>query len=108
MDADSPALGDDAMEVLLAHTWPGNVRELENCLISAAVVARGGVIHTEHLTIGAGFDSSSAPLGSLEDAERAHVLRVFTASGRHKSRTAEILGVSRPRLDRLLEKYGIA
>ena len=46
--------------------------------------------------------------GTLEAAERDHVARVYGATGRNKSRTAEALGVSRPRLDRLLEKHGIA
>jgi ActR/RegA family two-component response regulator len=39
--------------------------------------------------------------------EREHVARVFAATGSHKSRTAQILGVSRPRLDRLLRKHRI-
>ena len=33
--------------------------------------------------------------------------RVLAATGGHKSRTAQILGVSRPRLDRLLAKHGL-
>jgi DNA-binding protein Fis len=36
------------------------------------------------------------------------VARVLEATGGHKSRTAEVLGVSRARLNRLLEKYGLA
>jgi DNA-binding NtrC family response regulator len=39
--------------------------------------------------------------------EREHVARVLEATGGHKSRTAGILGVSRPRLDRLIERYGL-
>ena len=42
---------------------------------------------------------------TTEDAE--HVRRTLEATGGHKARAAEILGVSRPRLNRLLEKYGI-
>ena len=39
--------------------------------------------------------------------EREHVARVLEATDGHKSRTAEILGVSRPRLDRMIERYGL-
>jgi DNA-binding NtrC family response regulator len=39
--------------------------------------------------------------------EREHVAQVLEATGGHKSRTAEVLGVSRPRLDRMIERYGL-
>jgi len=34
-------------------------------------------------------------------------MRVLQATGGHKSRTAEILGISRPRLDRLIARHEI-
>jgi transcriptional regulator with GAF, ATPase, and Fis domain len=46
-------------------------------------------------------------LSSLDDMEREQVLRVLTATNHHKGKAAEILGVSRPRLRRLMEKHGI-
>ena len=48
-----------------------------------------------------------AKLSSLDDVEREQVVRVLAATGNHKGRTADILGVSRPRLRRLMEKYGL-
>ena len=42
-----------------------------------------------------------------ERVEKEHVRRTLEATGGHKARAAEILGVSRPRLNRLLEKYGL-
>ena len=97
----------DAMRVLQAYAWPGNVRELEHCLTRAIVKARGGVIHSDDLTLGARTESSPNSLSSLEGAERDHLARVFSATGFQKAKTAEILGVSRPRLDRLLRKHGL-
>lgn len=108
MNADAVVISDDAERILAAHAWPGNVRELENCLIRAIVLARAGVIRPEHLVLSPVTGGSEAPFVSLEEAERDHVARVYEATGRQKTRTAEILGVSRPRLDRLLEKHGIA
>ena len=41
------------------------------------------------------------------DVEREHMARVLAATGGHKTRAAEILEISRPRLARLIEKYGL-
>jgi two-component system response regulator AtoC len=101
------AISTEAMRVAQAYHWPGNVRELEHCLTRAIVKARGGVIHVEDLTLGAAPNSSPANFGSLENAERDHIARVFASTGYQKVKTAEILGVARPRLDRLLRKHGL-
>src|SRR5689334_22879452 len=108
MDCEMVALSEEAIRMLTAHTWPGNVRELENCLVRAVVVARGGVIRPEHLILSTATNGHDTPFHSLEAAERDHISRVFAATGRQKTRTAEILGISRPRLDRLLRKHGLA
>jgi DNA-binding NtrC family response regulator len=108
MECEAVTLSDEAVRALAAHSWPGNVRELENCLVRAVVSARGGVIRPEHLILSATSNGHDAQLHSLDDAERDHIARVFAATGRQKTRTAEILGISRPRLDRLLLKHGIA
>jgi DNA-binding NtrC family response regulator len=101
-----PALSPAALDQLIAHQWPGNVRELENCLMRAVVVAAGSVIRPEHLTL-ASPRGAKVDLSSLEDVEREQIVRVLAATDGHKARAADILGVSRPRLNRLLEKYGI-
>jgi DNA-binding NtrC family response regulator len=102
-DRPVPLLAPEAMDLLLSHTWPGNVRELENCLTRAVVLATGDVIRPEHLELARREDAGE--LGTLETAERDHVTRVLTATQGHKSKAAEVLGISRPRLDRLIDKY---
>jgi DNA-binding NtrC family response regulator len=102
-----PVLSNDALSRLVEHDWPGNVRELENCLARAVVVASGGVIRPEHLAITHPREPGTAALASLTVIEKEHVRRTLEATGGHKARAAEILGVSRPRLNRLLEKYGL-
>jgi len=108
MKSEPVVISDDAARVLSAHSWPGNVRELENALVRAVVLARAGVIRPEHLILSPGANGADVAFVSLEEAEGDHIARVYAATGRQKSRTAEILGVSRPRLDRLLNKHGIA
>jgi Nif-specific regulatory protein len=100
-----PVLSDEALDRLMSHSWPGNVRELENCVLRAVVVAAGNVIRAEHLSIASPRRPSSAPLWSLDQIEREHLTRVLAATEGHKGKAAEILGVSRPRLTRMLRKY---
>ena len=104
----APVLSPEARDLLVTHDWPGNVRELENCLTRAVVLASGDVIRAEHITFGAEVSGSSsvAPL-TLEALERTHVERTLAGLDGHKARTARVLGISRPRLDRLLRKYGL-
>jgi two-component system, NtrC family, response regulator HydG len=100
-----PVLSDEAAAKLLEHSWPGNVRELQNCIARALVTAAGKVIRREHVQ----FSDRAAPVSgtnlTLAAVERLHVARVLEATGGHKTRAAEILDISRPRLDRLIEKY---
>ena len=103
-----PVLSHAAIEVLMRYSWPGNVRELENCLTRALVVARGDVIRPEHVLVGRVTTGEPASLPTLDSVERAHVERVLAATGGRKAETARTLGISRPRLDRLLAKHGLA
>jgi DNA-binding NtrC family response regulator len=106
LEVQEPVLSPDALDRLVHHPWPGNVRELENCLTRAVVQASGSVIRPEHLALAAPAAASSpAHLRSLDEVERDHVARVLEAVGGHKGRAAEALGISRPRLNRLLAKY---
>jgi DNA-binding NtrC family response regulator len=103
-----PRLPDATVEALLRHDWPGNVRELENCLTRAIALATGGVIRQQHLGLGDGPQdrTSSGVLRNLQEVEIEHVRHVLTAADGNKTRAAEILGISKPRLYRLLEKHG--
>src|SRR4029078_6618253 len=100
-------LAPDGIARLMEHERPGNVRELENCLMRALVVASGGVIHAEHLSIASPGAIRDERVASLEALERTHVTRVLELAAGHKGRAADLLGVSRPRLNRLIEKYGL-
>jgi len=103
-----PRLPDATVEALLRHDWPGNVRELENCLTRAIALATGGVIRQRHLGLGDGPQDRTAAgvLRNLQEVEIEHVRRVLAAADGNKTRAAEILGISKPRLYRLLEKHG--
>jgi len=105
---DAPVLSTETVDELMKHAWPGNVRELENCLIRAMVMSKGDVIHRDTLGLTPPRGNSQARMTTLEQLEGEQVAEVLKATDGHKSRTAEILGVSRPRLDRLIEKHELA
>jgi DNA-binding NtrC family response regulator len=103
----------EALTALTAYHWPGNVRELENVMERAVILARSGRITVDALPIRtepvAAFraEQGPAPLVSLETMERDHIQRILTSTGYHKSRSAEILGISRKTLDRKILEYGL-
>jgi len=103
---ETPTLSDAALKLLQAHSWPGNVRELENCLTRAVLLASGSVIRPDHISISSASEKVG-PLAPLSEVDREHVTRVLAASGGNKSRAAKILRVSRARLNRLLQRFGL-
>jgi DNA-binding NtrC family response regulator len=107
MGGSPPVLSREAVHALVRHEWPGNVRELENCVLRAMALAAGGVIRPEHLALTRLEEGDEPVTASLADLEREHIARVLTYTGGHKARASDILGVSKPRLNRLLRKYGL-
>jgi two-component system response regulator AtoC len=100
------------MKVLQAYDWPGNVREMENALIRAVVLAHGPALSQEHLSLANGRPQTSSAAAEPEDqtldaVEAAHVKRILRRTGGNKRSAAKILGISRPRLDRILERHAI-
>jgi DNA-binding NtrC family response regulator len=103
-----PVMSGDAMRLLTEHPWPGNVRELENSVLRAAVLAAGSVIRPEHLSIASPHAAEEQRgVKPLHEVERDEVARALSTTGGHKARAADLLGISRPRLDRLIEKYDL-
>jgi two-component system response regulator AtoC len=102
-----PALSDEAVTALLQHPWPGNVRELENCLTRAVVLATGDVVREEHLALVVPEREPRGPFPTLEGVEAEYLARALAFTDGNRTRAAEIMGISKPRLYRMMEKYGI-
>ncbi len=102
-----------AAEKLLAYEWPGNVRELENCIESAVALARFDEIsvndlptrvrqfHSQRVVVAA---ENAEDLITLEELDHRYLRRVLTLLNGNKSRAAQILGVDRRTLYRMLER----
>jgi two-component system NtrC family response regulator len=105
----SMQLTDDALDAIAAHTWPGNVRELENCLKRAVIMADGNRITADDLGLEAVEpDAEFFNLRRVRDeAEHQAVLRVLARTNGNIARAAEILGISRPSLYDLMNRFGL-
>jgi len=111
LHADVTGLTRAALASLQQYDWPGNVRELEHTLTRATVLCRGPLIDAEHLSLGrahrTGSVSSDPADDSLRAVEASHVRRILARTGGNKRETARILQISRPRLDRLIDRYDL-
>ena len=95
----------DAMNQLQQQPWLGNVRELENAVERAMVVGREPELHEQDF-IFKPPDVSNGSSKTLEDMERAHILRVVQECGGNQSHAAVILDIDRVTLYHRLKKYG--
>ncbi|MCM0082726.1 sigma-54 dependent transcriptional regulator [Geomonas sp. Red32] len=103
---------DDALRLLTYYDWPGNIRELENVMERAVILARTECITPKELPMWKKEPEAppkkDVPLVSLENMERDHIAHTLESTGFHKSKSADILGISRRTLDRKIAEYAIA
>lgn len=102
-----------AQVILARYSWPGNVRELENVLGNACMMLQGNMIDVydlpEHLRNSPPKETApnaTEPLLSLEELDRHHAVQVLARVEGNKVRAAEVLGISRATLYRLLGNGG--
>jgi DNA-binding NtrC family response regulator len=92
---------------LATYSWPGNVREMENVLGNACMMADGNLIDIadlpERLRTPASQDAvASEEILSLEEVQRRHILKVIELLGGNKTRAAEVLGIGRATIFKIL------
>ena len=102
-----PTLTPALMQALTQHDWPGNLRELGDRIAQALVVAPGGTLDVDDLSM---LETASMPAAGPESAEEAERRRILEALGRcagNQSQAAKMLGISRRTLVSRLDKYGL-
>jgi two-component system NtrC family response regulator len=100
---------DDAIKAIESYCWPGNVRELENKIKGAVIMADGKLVTASDLGLEPG-DGEPESLNLREVRQRAEskAIRVaLTRSYGNISKAAELLGITRPTLYDLMNKYGL-
>lgn len=103
---------DDAVNALLQYRWPGNVRELQNKVKSAAIMSDGKQISEKDLALNMDMTGQEDALcfnlkQVREAAEKQAVKRALSISNGNISNTASLLGITRPTLYTLIEKYSL-
>jgi DNA-binding NtrC family response regulator len=102
------AISDSAMERLKGHGWPGNIREMENFVQCGVLQSEGKVLEAHHLpsfeelVVEAGATAGADRVARLQDVVERHVLHVLKRCDGNKLRAAEMLGISRSTLYRML------
>lgn len=104
------SFSDDANNAIEAYLWPGNVRELENKIKGAVIMADGNQITARDLGID---DAEPGPetlnLREVRRLAESKAIRVALMKAFGKiTRAAEMLGVTRPTLYDLMNKYGLS
>jgi two-component system, NtrC family, response regulator HydG len=94
----------EAMNLLQQQPWTGNVRELENAVERAMVVAQEPEIKAQDFVFKAAASNGSPK--TLEEMEKAHILRTLEQCHWNQSRAAEMLDIDRVTLHHKLKKYG--
>lgn len=110
-----------AMDALLKYSWPGNVRELENAVERAAILCLGEYISERELpmAVSSALKNGDAPAlaelqgtagvepvsMTLDEMERAAILRTLQDTGDNKSEAARRLGITRATLHNKLRRY---
>jgi DNA-binding NtrC family response regulator len=100
-------IADEAMERMHLYRWPGNVRELVVALRDGVLQSEGEVLELHHLHLAETTEPVSSSLDTgesvlLQDAVHRHVLHVLKSCEGNKLRAAEMLGISRSTLYRML------
>lgn len=95
-----------ALQAITSHAWPGNVRELENRVKRAMVMAETNRIDANGLELSEDVDTPSLNLRQIRDqAERDTLVQALSLYPNNLTLVAKALGVSRPTLYNLLNKY---
>lgn len=103
------SFSEDALSAIKAHRWPGNIRELQNKVKSSVIMTTGRQVTALDLGFFDHIDKSfelSLNLRTVrERAESIAIQKAYALSDGNMSKTSELLGVTRPTLYSLIEKY---
>jgi two-component system, NtrC family, response regulator len=109
------ALSSEAMRWLQSQPWPGNVRQLRHWIERAVLVGSRETIGVDDIAAAGAMEGADPARDELpavgkmtmDEIEKAMIVKSLRHHGGNVTRVAEALGLSRSALYRRLEKYGI-
>jgi two-component system NtrC family response regulator len=98
----------EALDAIDTYSWPGNVRELENKVKRAIIMADGVMVTPEELQLDVVKTGVTLNLKEArEKIEAEIIMRALNRVNGNISKASELVGVSRPTLYDLMDKYNI-
>ena len=96
-----------ALDLLKSYNWPGNVRELENAIERAVVLSRKRSLDIHDFAFLRPAGSGAVGGLTLKDREKNYVHKVLLENDWNVTRSAEILGINRVTLHKMIKRYGL-
>jgi two-component system, NtrC family, response regulator AtoC len=102
-------LAPEALALLTSYQWPGNVRELEHAIERAVALASSEALLPEDFPPHVRQEPAPAPRlpatgMTLGEVKRWYIQKVLDEAGGNKVRAADLLGINRRTLYRILER----
>ena len=110
LDKQIESIPAEVMKALTKWDWSGNIRELENFIERAVILTQGSALRVPLSELETSSDTPSTADGTLESAERDHILRVLRETKgviAGAQGAAARLGLKRTTLNSKLKKLGI-
>jgi two-component system response regulator AtoC len=112
-------ISEEAMQALIDYDWPGNVRQLEHTIERAVIVARGGIITSQHLNLEAAAEAAIVDLNHklqsgqslpevVAEVERLMIGRAMDRAEGNRYHAAKLLGIDIASLEKRLEEHRLA
>ncbi|MCC6345751.1 MAG: sigma-54-dependent Fis family transcriptional regulator [Nitrospirales bacterium] len=97
-----------SMDILLHYSFPGNVRELENIIERAVILEKSALLTPESLPQSLALYQIETiepdRIKTIDELNREYAEKVVEMVGGNKSKAAELLGISRTSLWRILKE----
>lgn len=95
-----------AMELLLNYDYPGNIRELENILERSMIMAKNNIMDETYFAF-INKENFSEKKGTLKEVEKELIIKYLIQNKSNRTKTAELLGISRRSLQNKIKEYQI-
>ena len=95
-----------AMELLLNYDYPGNIRELENILERSMIMAKNNIMDETYFAF-INKENFLEKKGTLKEVEKELIIKYLIQNKSNRTKTAELLGISRRSLQNKIKEYQI-